>query len=217
MTKRKRSGIRILKATPWLDLLEMRYPAKGIKSYIYSREKRCDGRIVAIMPWRRSNGKIFYLLRRELTPPWDTDNLKVSSITGGIERGKTPEEMALLELWEEAGYHGTTEGDFYRWKTLGAVYGTKSSDTVYSLFAVNVSGLKPKQAPGDGSELEDKARNIWVTDALIGTAVDPLVYTLHYKTKRMIDKTTGLYPRRRNRQSRLNNVMRKLGIKTGGK
>jgi len=210
--KLQRAGVRILKSTPWLDLKEMRFPSKGIKSYIFSHETRCDGRIVAIMPYKRTGGRCFYLLRREVTPPWDPDDLKMSSITGGVDRGVTPEAMALLELWEEAGYSGTTESSSTggRWRTLGACYGVKSSDTVYSLFAVDVTGLKAKTPPGDGSELESKARNLWVTDSMIGSAVDPLVYILHYRTKRLVDRTAAA--RKRDRHARLNRIMGKLGV-----
>ncbi len=209
----------MLKSTKWLELKEMKFPAKGIYGYVFSHEIRCNGRIIAIMPWRKNGGKAFYLLRNEITPCWDPDRPTMSSITGGVDPGRTQEETALLELWEEAGYHGTTESvgsnGLPRWRKLGACYGTKSTDTVYSLFCVDVTGLKPKHPPGDGSELEEKAKNLWVLDSLIGTAVDPLVYILHYRTKHMIERTDA--ERRRDHQARFQGMMKKVGKMLGGK
>ncbi len=219
MPRRQRSGTKLLRATKRFEIKEMTYPIKGISNYMFLHEIRCDGRIVGIMPWRKNGGKPFFLLRNEVTPCWDPDKPVMSSISGGIDMGKTPEEMALLELWNKTGYHGTTEGvgsnGLPRWRSLGACYGAKITDTVYSLFCVDVTRLKPKHPPGDGSELDEKARNIWVSDSLIGTAVDPIAYILHYRTRRMIDKTDA--ERRRDRQVRFQGIMKRIGKMIGGK
>jgi len=158
-----------------------------VKGYYYLHETRCNGRIVALLPFRfGQNRRVEYMIRKEFTPCWNMDNTCMSSITGGVDLGDDILDTASKELWEEAGFK--IAKDSKRFKSLGSCYGTKSTDTVYDLFAVNVHGLKQEPAPGDGTPLEDMAKSIWVVDSTIGLAVDPIVYILHYKTARYIKK-----------------------------
>jgi 8-oxo-dGTP pyrophosphatase MutT (NUDIX family) len=99
----------------------------------------------------------------------------VSSLTGGCEKDKTPREVALMELKEEAGYSIRDVGLI----SLGTIRGTKSSDTVYHLFSCDLTKETKGIATGDGSELEAKAHCFWTHDIL--SAQDPLVYTIYVK------------------------------------
>jgi len=48
----------------WVSLLDL-------NGYVYSHETRCNGVIVAILPYRRTEkGRLQFLLRREITPCW---------------------------------------------------------------------------------------------------------------------------------------------------
>lgn len=165
----------------WLELKKMVDVEQGVSGYIYSHEKRCEGKIVTILPYRFIDGKLEYLLRCEVTPCW-TMKPVISSITGGYN-GIGIEETVVEEIHEEAGYKVSIDDLI----DLGEMYGTKSSDTVYSLYSVNLTGKKNYEAVGDGSELEKKAHCFWTKD--LSNVKDPFVFALHYKlTKSIIGK-----------------------------
>lgn len=94
----------------------------------------------------------------------------LSSFTGGVE-SDDPMEDVIREVQEEAGFTVTEESVI----PLGTCRGPKCADTVYVLYAVDVTGLEEEEAEGDGSELEAKATNMW-TEVI--EAQDPLVYVL---------------------------------------
>jgi hypothetical protein len=84
---------------------------------------------------------------------------------------------------EEAGYE-IKRSDL---KYLGNSFGTKSSDTVYYLYTVDLTGKqKTLEADGDGSELERMAECYW--DDKIDAADDPLVYVLYHKLLQSLKK-----------------------------
>lgn len=167
----------ILYGNPWLSLKRLAYPEKDIYGYIYSHESRCNGEIVAILPWRINNNnlnKLEFMLRNEVTPCWHEEDPQISSITGGVEDGNIGKTIEM-ELLEEAGYVANRD-EFLK---LGTCRGSKSSDTIYHLFAINCTKRTRQAASGDGSKLEEKAECFWASS--IGKAVDPLVYVLHHR------------------------------------
>lgn len=169
-----------LHSTNYLELRNIEDEEKGIGGYIYSHEKRCDGKIVSILPYRKKNDDgedtLEFLYRYELTPCWDTEKKFVSSITGGVE-GKGVEESVIEEMREEAGYEVTEdELEFY-----GTCFGTKSSDTVYYLYMVDLTDKERFEAKGDGSYLESQAHCFWDGVEKMKEAVDPLLYVIHDK------------------------------------
>jgi 8-oxo-dGTP pyrophosphatase MutT (NUDIX family) len=165
----------ILYKGKWLSLYE-------IDGYVCSNETRCNGRIVAVLPYRKvtvdGNTTIHFLLRKEVTPPWcavsDRKEM-VNSITGGIE-SHDPMDDAIREVKEEAGYDIPKEKMIY----LGESFGAKSSDTVYKYFTCDVTGLTNTEPKGDGSKLESVEKCEWFSK--IDKADDVLVYALWYKT-----------------------------------
>jgi len=166
--------IETLLKTPWVSLRRMIDPDDGITGYDYLHENRCDGKIVAILPYRRIGEKIEYLLRNEVTPPWGWRQA-VSSITGGVENNDVL-GTAIHEVAEEAGYE-VYEKEMI---PLGTCRGTKSCDTMYYLYTVDLSNKdKTLDGSGDGSELERKAECFWADS--IDNAVDPLVYVIKHK------------------------------------
>lgn len=168
--------IKLLKDTPYLQLKELEDEGRGVHGYIYSHEVRCNGKIVAILPYREknNNGDLEFLLRSEVTPCWGLDEYFISSITGGVEENDV-EGSAVNEIKEEAGYDVTID----ELEDRGTCFGTKSSDTVYYLFTVDLTGKEGYEAQGDGSELEAKAECVWRDD--VSEGVDPLLFTLYYK------------------------------------
>jgi 8-oxo-dGTP pyrophosphatase MutT (NUDIX family) len=168
-------AIKTLCPNEWVELKEIKAPDQGIKGYVFSHEVRCNGHIVSILPFRRTRGQIEFLLRDEYTPCWGMEKSHCSSITGGLEEDSTVEETAKEEMLQEAGYDIELE----QLINLGTCFGTKSSDTTYHLFAVDVSGMKRGEAVGDGSELETKSECYW--DGGIDDGVDPMLYVSYFR------------------------------------
>lgn len=162
----------------WLTLHTLKAPHMGINGYIFSHEVRCKGQIVAILPYRRvAKDEWEALLRDEVVPPWGLSS-SVCSITGGCDHeDEEPVEVAKRELKEEAGYDVPLEA----FHSLGTCRGTKSTDTVYHLFGVDVTGEEAGEATGDGSQLEDEASTVWSSEP--ETCDDPLVSVMWARIK----------------------------------
>ncbi|WP_435233342.1 hypothetical protein [Micromonospora aurantiaca (nom. illeg.)] len=161
--------IETLHENPWLSLQTVRAPERGINGYVFSHEARCQGRIVAVLPYADTPTGRRYLVRCEVTPCWSLDP-QLSAITGGYEGGDI-EDDAVREVLEEAGYD-IARDDLI---SLGQSYASKSADTVYSLFAVNVTGKEQGEASGDGSRLEAEGSTTWLHFAEVCRVRDPQV------------------------------------------
>jgi len=170
--------IETLCENPWLELKKVVDPENGVNGYVFSHEKRCDGKIISVLPYRIADGGIQYLLRQEVTPCWGMESV-VSSITGGYEGGDILDDV-VKEMKEEAGYTITKDEVIQ----LGTCFGAKSSDTVYSLYSVDLTGKDQGQAKGDGSELEAKAHCFWAPD--ISKARDPFVYVSFFRIQQEV-------------------------------
>lgn len=141
-------------------------------SYTFSREVRCDGIIVSLLPFRITDNQLEYLARLEVCPAHGPE-LAQCSITGGVEAEETIEESALQELWEEAGYQVDPDDLI----NLGKVRPSKSADTIVYLFAVDVSEHPQSTPQGDGTPLEANASVEWVTYEQGIQIEDPLFVT----------------------------------------
>jgi 8-oxo-dGTP pyrophosphatase MutT (NUDIX family) len=161
-SEEKLAEIKSIHEGEWVSLREVVAPDMGINGYQYLHETRCNGSIVVVLPYRKTWGApVQYLLRSEVTPCWDVSNQSLSGLTGGVDEGHTPLQTAKIELLEEAGYEAEEE-DFI---TLGTCRGTKSTDTIYHIFAIDLSEVeKTGEAEGDGSQLEAEATCIWTED-----------------------------------------------------
>ncbi len=75
--------------------------------YTFSREVRCNGIIVSLLPFRSKDRATEYLARLEICPAHSSE-FQLCSITGGLESSKTIEETAKAELWDDmtCHYHG---------------------------------------------------------------------------------------------------------------
>jgi ADP-ribose pyrophosphatase YjhB (NUDIX family) len=163
----------------WLSLWRLVVPSMGIGGYVYSHETRCNGVIVAALPYRfvrRHTGRLGrvaeFLLRVEVTPCWSLRPVP-SAVTGGLDRDDPSVHVAISrELREETGY----DVPAHRLFELGRSFGTKSTDTDYWLFAADVTGLDPGPLQGDGSALEDSAGVQWTERPW--ESADPIVATM---------------------------------------
>lgn len=154
----------------WLSLWKVVAPDKGVNGYVYSHETRCQGKIVAILPYRVRNDHREYLIKSEVTPCWGMD-FTLSSITGGYE-GYNIKQDAIRELYEEAGYF-IQESKLIE---LGTSYASKSSDTVYSLYTTDLTNKRRKnKAKGDGSRLESESKTFWLPKNKMVNILDPQI------------------------------------------
>ncbi len=166
----------------WVDLKLLRSPQKNINNYEMLHEKRSNGHIVAIMPYFSWANATRYLLRQEMVPPWDTTRQVLCALTGGVDLGDDVVRTAIKELHEESGYRATQDSE---WLDLGNCYGTKSTDTIYHLLAINVRNLgEPDEPEGDGSKMEGDGTYQWVDD--LRDCVDPLAYVLYCRLNRCL-------------------------------
>lgn len=158
--------VKTLYNNEWLSL-------KEIDGYVYSHEKRCDGKVVAILVVDSKDHKGEVLGRFEKVPA-HFDEVSACSITGGYEHGDKPVDTAIRELLEEAGYEATRDEMI----SLGTVRPTKSCDTITHLFAVDVAGKKQTKPEGDGSDGEKDAYVEWISVKDGVACKDPLVSTM---------------------------------------
>mgnify|MGYP001589623475 CR=1 FL=1 len=171
----------VLHANEWVSLHVVRDLARGVGGYVYSHETRCAGRIVALLPYKRlGDGTLRYLLKSEMTPCWSFDQT-LSSITGGYEGGAI-EDDAVREMLEETGYEITVDELI----SLGTSYASKSSDTVYSLFSVDLTGRPRGEALGDGSRVEAESLAVWCTGADLVDVQDPQVAVMFTRLNRWL-------------------------------
>lgn len=137
--------------------------------YVFSREVRCNGVIVALLPFRASNDHFEFLARLEICPAHGPEP-KLCSITGGVEPGVSVEETVQHELWEEAGYHVNIDELI----GLGVAWPSKSADTIAHLFAIDVTSKSPSTPPGDGTQFEVNSSVKWVDYEQGVQTTDPL-------------------------------------------
>jgi len=166
----------------FLALKKMIDPENGVNGYFFSHESRCEGKIIALLPYRLTSSGIELLLRNEVTPCWGL-NQYISSITGGFEGGD-PRDTAIMELKEEGGY----KADKNELISLGTSFASKSADTVYYLYTINLTDKDRGEATGDGSELEKKAACVWAETSNVEESKDPQVSVMFLRLQKLLNK-----------------------------
>jgi len=145
---------KILYENEWLSLQETP------DGYTFLHENRCNG-IVAVIVYTTDEMGIDKILGRWETNPAHKDGMNLCAITGGIEEGIKPEEMAVVELSEEAGINTVPE----TLKFLGQVKPYKAADTTAYLYALDWTGNDDnieRNPKGDGSSGEQGAYVDWI-------------------------------------------------------
>ena len=165
-----------LYATDWVELRRIRAPELKINGYDFIHEKRCQGNIVAFLPFEKANNEFKFLLRKEAVPCWELDRPLLCSFTGGVDKDLTPYKCFIKELEEEAGYIVDVQEE-NRVYDLGVSFSTKSSDSTYWLYAVDITNF-PEEKIRDlyvETELEQASTNEWIDANKIHEAQDPFV------------------------------------------
>jgi ADP-ribose pyrophosphatase YjhB (NUDIX family) len=166
------ASVQTLHENTWVSLKVIRKPEAGVNGYVYSHETRCAGRIVAVLPYRDTPSGREYLVKSEMTPCWGFDQVP-SAITGGYEGGDI-EDDAVREMLEETGYE-ITRGELI---PLGESFASKSADTVYSLFSVDLTGREAGEAIGDGTRVEAESAAVWTRFGQLAFMKDPQLHVM---------------------------------------
>lgn len=137
-----------------------------------------SGQGVAILVYTRTReGKLDKILGRYETCIIHRSEAEgLTSITGGVDAGKSVEESAVHELQEEAGYEDVHPSQL---EPLGTCRPSKQEDSLWHLFAFDASGLKRREeSVGDGTKGEEDAYCNWVEPYLALGCKCPLVPTM---------------------------------------
>lgn len=146
--------------------------------YIYKHVEASKGKVASILPYRFFKNKLQFLVVEEMRPAWDLEKLEkkyLCSITGCIEGNDHLIETAQKELKEETGYSVNINDIEF----LGNSFATKASDTLMFLYTVNLTGLNSGEKSGDGSQMENDAKPIWIED--ITDVRDPIVAQIYVR------------------------------------
>lgn len=165
----------IVHSTDWLDLRKKRFENLDV-DYIYVHSPKTGGNAVAVLPFRKTEFGMRFLLRKEIVPPWDAEEHTICSMTGGHDQ-PTTRETAQKELLEEAGYRVGTE-DFIE---LGKCRNSKASDTTYHLFAIDLTGFDAVEPQGDGSPLEEEAESFWAPHRTLLESPDMMLHSMYMR------------------------------------
>lgn len=167
----KKEAYTVIAGDEWLQL-------RKVGHYTYMHELKRTGTVV-ILPYRHNSETSSYdvLLRGEVTPCWDLNNPILSSITGGIDHGSSHLETACKELMEETGYEVDLKDMMY----LGESFSTKMCDTIYYLYACDLTESVPTKPLHIESVFEQKSFAKWVRESDIHSIQDPFVYACYIR------------------------------------
>lgn len=145
--------------------------------YTYVHEKACNGKGVAILGYKKVDGKYMYVGRYENCPP-HRKGLKLASLTGGVDKNDVI-YTAVKEFKEEAGITIKAE----QLIPLGIAHTYKAADTTHYLFAVDCQDLEIGKPTGDGTKGEIDAYCSWVSEEELVNSLDPLNHMLIMRLK----------------------------------
>jgi len=129
---------------------------------------------VAVLLYKQDGDKVFIAGRYEKNPPHKADTQTLASLTGGVDKGNSIEETAILESKEEAGVDIVIKDLI----NLGTVFPWKSSAACQHLFAVDCNDKDLGEAEGDGSSFEEGAYCEWISIEEAIKSEDPILHAL---------------------------------------
>jgi len=147
--------------------------------YNFVHENVCDSKKLAILVLDESGENT--LIRMEYNPAHNPDDMTLCSITGSIDKGKSPDEMAIIELKEEAGIDITPD----QLISLGIAKPYKASDAEFALYMVQVPiDIERIEEEGDGTKGEEGAYSEWMEiNEAINKCEDALLHMMILRSK----------------------------------
>jgi len=148
-----------LKKTKYLSLY------KTEQGFIYSERRNVNS--VAVLCYKRVKGKVMFLIRMQPLPQVNTykfskwDTLYPCPITGSMEKNKTPLEVAINEIYEEANLIASKKN--LKASSLN-VATTQMNETVFNYLFDVTNCKKVNKKQGDGSIFESVSKNVWVDE-----------------------------------------------------
>jgi len=128
--------------------------------YTFLFEKRSNGKLVVILPYRRNeNDELEFLIRKESVLVWNPEMMYTESITGGVEEDD-PHKTAVMELEEEGGYIVPFDDFVF----LGRTRIAKHANTFVYMYTVDLTNYKRMSDYGDGSKSEKMSFSYWSSD-----------------------------------------------------
>lgn len=157
--------------------------------YTFTHNPATDGKAIMVLVYDFNDPDDLKLLGRYEHNPAHTggsrspkdSSMELTSITGSYEKDMTLEEVAIMELEEEAGLLAEVE----ELESLGMIYPSKGSDTEIHLYAIDGAGRELKKPTGDGSKGEENAYVEWMNAAdllqksncpIVGCAFSRLIF-----------------------------------------
>jgi len=153
--------------------------------YEYIHQHRSNGKSVAILIFREDNPKA--IVGRYEGTPCHFDGIQLCSITGMVEPDYEPIDIAVKEIYEEAGIKCKRNELI----SLGEIRQSKASDTVVYLFLLNAGKRDVGKAIGDGTKGEEGAYCKWIPYREAIECKDPLMGCLIKKAELRGYNVTG--------------------------
>ncbi|WP_436838752.1 hypothetical protein [Nonomuraea cavernae] len=91
-------------------------------------------------------------------------------------------------MLEETGYTITADELI----PLGESYASKSSDTVYTLYSVNLTGRTAGEAIGDGIRIEAESRAVWMYPGALADLRDPQIVVMYVRLTAHLSRATWM-------------------------
>ncbi|WP_430885842.1 hypothetical protein [Fusibacter sp. JL216-2] len=167
-------GRKTIYENPAISIMEA---DKHGKAYIYSHDTYSNGRRVLILPYRKHIGGHEFLLRREIIPCWDeaADTCAVSTRV----KNNDVEQTIIDELEELTGYDIKAKELIH----LGLCMGSKTTDTVYELYTVNLSDRGSEELP---YHIENGEHSFWGKDDDVLKSIDAHLITCFTRLTHLI-------------------------------
>lgn len=155
------------------EIVSVRESIKNNEKYTYTHEEISHGKRVVILPFRKKMGGRQFLLRREFIPCWDS-HTDVCAISSKVQ-DDDPEKTIIEQLLKSTGYE-IKSSELIR---LGVVSASKSSDTTYYLYGLDLSKHDKEE-----EKLEVKEdMSFWGTDDDIMDSIDAQLVACYGKLR----------------------------------
>lgn len=132
----------------WFNVVER-------EEYVYIHTRNS---VVYVLPYRCPKKGAYLLGHFEVCPAHGSQQA-LYAITGQCEVGNDPVQVALQEIYEEAGIVATPA----QLIALGSGYLSKQTDTLAHFFAIDVTHMPRRKALTDGSKFEQGSYCTWVS------------------------------------------------------